>query len=68
MANKAIEFKFRLILQLVDIKQSFNNTISVECRDDKYVDYFKGKGKIGGGSECHIPALKSKIAHQKLLI
>ena len=33
----------------VDIKQSFNNTISVECRDDKYVDYFKGKGKIGGG-------------------
>ena len=33
----------------VEIKQSFNNTISVECKDDKYVDYFKGKGKIGGG-------------------
>ena len=34
---------------IIKIKQSFNNTISVECRDDKYVDYFKGKGKIGGG-------------------
>ena len=29
--------------------QSFNNTVSVECRDDKYVDYFPGKGEIGGG-------------------
>ena len=34
---------------MVEIKQSFNNTISVECRDDKYIDYFSGKGKIGGG-------------------
>ena len=33
----------------VEIKQSFNNTISVECKDDKYIDYFGGKGKIGGG-------------------
>ena len=33
----------------VEIKQSFNNTISVECKDNKYVDYFKGKGRIGGG-------------------
>tara|TARA_R110000824_G_scaffold28582_1_gene95879 strand:+ start:739 stop:2262 length:1524 start_codon:yes stop_codon:yes gene_type:complete len=33
----------------VEIKQCFNNTISVECEDDKYVDYFKRKGKIGGG-------------------
>ena len=36
-------------VSIVEMKQSFNNTISVECRDDKYVDYFKGKGKIGGG-------------------
>lgn len=34
---------------MVEIKQSFNNTISVECKDDKYIDYFPGKGKIGGG-------------------
>tara|TARA_R110000751_G_scaffold294934_1_gene403041 strand:- start:627 stop:2195 length:1569 start_codon:yes stop_codon:yes gene_type:complete len=34
---------------IVEIKQSFNNTISVENVDDRYVDYFKGKGKIGGG-------------------
>tara|TARA_R110001583_G_scaffold184078_2_gene343124 strand:- start:19 stop:1548 length:1530 start_codon:yes stop_codon:yes gene_type:complete len=33
----------------VEIVQSFNNTVSVECRDDKYVDYFPGKGEIGGG-------------------
>ena len=33
----------------VEIKQSFNNTVSVECKDDKYIDYFPGKGKIGGG-------------------
>ena len=34
---------------IIEIKQSFNNTISVENVDDRYVDYFKGKGKIGGG-------------------
>ena len=34
---------------IVEIKQSFNNTVSVECKDDKYIDYFPGKGKIGGG-------------------
>jgi len=33
----------------VEIRQPFNNTVSVECRNDKYTDYFKGKGKIGGG-------------------
>ena len=33
----------------VEIKQSFSNTISVENKDNKFVDYFKGKGKIGGG-------------------
>ena len=33
----------------IEIKQSFNNTISVENVEDRYVDYFKGKGKIGGG-------------------
>ena len=34
---------------IVEIKKSFNNTVSVECKDGKYVDYFQGKGKIGGG-------------------
>tara|TARA_R110000744_G_scaffold74903_1_gene149335 strand:- start:922 stop:2415 length:1494 start_codon:yes stop_codon:yes gene_type:complete len=33
----------------IEIKQSFNNTISVESKDNKFVDYFKGKGEIGGG-------------------
>jgi hypothetical protein len=33
----------------IEIKQSFSNTINVENADDRYVDYFKGKGKIGGG-------------------
>jgi hypothetical protein len=33
----------------VRIRHSFNNTVSVECRDNRYVDYFKGKGRIGGG-------------------
>jgi hypothetical protein len=33
----------------VEIKQSFNDTVSVECKDDRYIDYFGGKGKIGGG-------------------
>jgi hypothetical protein len=46
--NKAANSGFSNV-SIVEIKQSFNNTISVECRDDKYVDYFKGKGKIGGG-------------------
>jgi hypothetical protein len=46
--NKAANSDFSNV-SIVEIKQSFNNTISVECRDDKYVDYFKGKGKIGGG-------------------
>jgi hypothetical protein len=26
---------------IVEINHSFNNTISVECRDNKYIDYFK---------------------------
>ena len=34
---------------IVEIKKSFNNTVSVECKDGKYVDYFQGKGKVGGG-------------------
>ena len=33
----------------VKIKQTFNNTVSVEHKGSKFVDYFKGKGKIGGG-------------------
>lgn len=33
----------------VEIRRAFNNTISVECRNDRYTDYFKGKGNIGGG-------------------
>jgi len=33
----------------MEIKQSFSNTISVENKDNKFVDYFKGKGKVGGG-------------------
>jgi len=37
----------------VEIKQSFGNTINVECKNDKYVDYFKGKGKIGGGLNAY---------------
>ena len=37
----------------VEIKQSFNNTVSVECKDDRYVDYFKGRGKIGGGLNAY---------------
>ena len=47
-ANKAANSAFSNI-SIVEIKQSFNNTISVENVDDKYVDYFKGKGSIGGG-------------------
>ena len=46
--NKAANSGFSNV-SIVEIKQSFNNTISVENVDDKYVDYFKGKGKIGGG-------------------
>jgi len=46
--NKAANSGFSNV-SIVEIKQSFKNTISVECRDDKYVDYFKGKGNIGGG-------------------
>jgi len=26
---------------IIEINHSFNNTISVECRDNKYIDYFK---------------------------
>jgi len=37
----------------VEIKQSFNSTVSVECKDDRYVDYFKGRGKIGGGLNAY---------------
>ena len=33
----------------VEIKQSFNDTVSVENTDNKFIDYFGGKGKIGGG-------------------
>jgi len=33
----------------VEIRHSFSDTVSVECKDNKYVDYFKGKGRIGGG-------------------
>jgi hypothetical protein len=47
-ANKAANSGFSNT-SVIEIKQSFNNTISVENVDDKYVDYFKGKGKIGGG-------------------
>ena len=40
----------------VEIKQSFNNTVSVENTDNKFVDYFKGKGKIGGGLNIYSSA------------
>lgn len=33
----------------VEIRQPFSNTVSVEYSGEKYIDYFKGKGKIGGG-------------------
>jgi hypothetical protein len=47
-ANKSANSGFSNV-SIVEIKQSFNNTVSVENADDKYVDYFKGKGRIGGG-------------------
>jgi len=47
-ANKSANSGFANTPTL-EIKQAFNNTIDVECKDNKYVDYFKGKGRIGGG-------------------
>jgi hypothetical protein len=47
-ANKSANSGFS-DTSVIEIKQSFNNTISVENVDDRYVDYFKGKGKMGGG-------------------
>jgi len=34
---------------ITEIKHSFNDTISVEYKDARYTDYFKGKGRVGGG-------------------
>ena len=34
---------------IVEINHSFNSTISVECRDDRYIDYFNGANSLNGG-------------------
>jgi hypothetical protein len=35
---------------IVEINHSFNNTISVECRDDRYIDYFNGANSLNRGA------------------
>ena len=35
---------------IVEINHSFNNTISVECRDNRYIDYFNGVNSINRGA------------------
>jgi hypothetical protein len=47
-ANKSANSGF-INAPMLKIKQTFNNTVSVEHKDNKFVDYFKGKGRIGGG-------------------
>lgn len=41
---------------IVEINHLFNNTISVECRDDRYIDYFNGASSLtmGAGINTYI--------------
>ena len=51
----------------VEVKQSFSSTVSVEHKDGRFVDYFKGKGEVGGGlntySNTEVKSSKPEVTY-----